>query len=85
MEKLSALPHIEVDVCVAAHIAFFKIALCYLHVAQDFLNGLHKQRRFVRTGHIRLRNNFDERSAAAVVVDVRMRAFQVQGLADVFF
>ena len=70
MEKFTVFPHVQVDVGVAAHISFFKIALCNFDVAQNLLHSLHKKSRFVGTGHVRLGYDFDERRAGAVVVDI---------------
>ena len=75
----------QIDIRIAAHISFFQIAVRNTHIAQDFLNRLHKQRRFFRRIHIGLRNDFDERGSGAVVIDVAVRAFQVKTFADVFF
>ena len=85
MIQRAVFPHVQIDIRVAAHIAFFEISLCHFDVTEDLLHGLHKEGRFFGTGHIGLRYDFDERSSAAVVVDIRMRTFKVQRFTDIFF
>ena len=85
MPELAVLPDVQVDVRVAAHVAFLEVAVRHLHVAQDFLHGLHEEGCFLRAGHVRLGDDFDQRRARTVVVDVGVLARQVERLADVLF
>ncbi len=56
------------DVHIAAHVAFFEIAVRYSGVDEHLLERGQVGDRFVGAGHIRLGDNFHERRAAAVEV-----------------
>ena len=79
----SILPHPQVDVGIAAHVALLQVALGNTHVAQDFLHRLHEQGGLLRGGDVWLGDNLDEGGAAAVVVDVAVAALQMEALAHV--
>ena len=82
--KFSVFPNVEVDISVAAHISFLKVSVCNFHVAQDFLNSLHKKSSFFWRSHVRFSYNFNQRSSRTVVIDVRMFSRQVERLTNVF-
>ena len=50
--ELAVLPDVQVDVGIAPHVAFLKVSVCHLDVAEDFLHCLHKEGCFLRAGHV---------------------------------